>query len=40
MEETAECSDTVGVLDAMGINRPECPAILMDAWCCGILDAR
>ena len=40
MEETAECPDTVGVLEAMAIDRPGWPAMLMDGWCGGILDAR
>jgi Ni,Fe-hydrogenase I small subunit len=32
MEETAECPDAVGVLEAMAIDRPGCPAMfLMDA---------
>ena len=40
MEETAECPDAVGVLDAMAIDRPGCPAMLMDAWSGGMLDGR
>jgi hypothetical protein len=40
MEETAECPDVVGVLDAMAIDRPGCSAVLMDAWSGGMLGAR
>jgi hypothetical protein len=40
MEETAECPDAVGVFEAMAIDRPGCPAMLMDAWSGGMLDAR
>ena len=40
MEETAECPDAVGVFEAMAIDRPGCPAMLMDAWSGGMLDGR
>jgi len=40
MEETAACPDAVGVLDAMAIDRPGCPAMLMDAWSGGMQDTR
>jgi hypothetical protein len=40
MEETAECPDVVGVLETMAIDRPGCPAMLMDAQSGGMLDAR
>ena len=40
MEETAECLDAVGVFEAMAIDRPGCPAMLMDAWSGGMLDGR
>ena len=40
MEETAECLDAVGVFEAMAIDRPGCPAMLMDAWSGGMLDTR
>lgn len=39
MEETAECPDTVGVLEAMAIDGPRCVARWMDAWSGGMLDA-
>ena len=31
MEDTAECPDAAGVLAAMAIDRPGCPAMLMNA---------
>ena len=40
MEETAECPDAIGVLDAMAIDGPGCPAMLMDARSGGTLDVR
>ena len=40
MEETAECPDAVGVLEAMAIDRPGCPAMLMDAQSGGMPDGR
>ncbi|WP_258875644.1 MULTISPECIES: hypothetical protein [unclassified Paraburkholderia] len=40
MEETTEWSDPVGVLDAVAIDRPGWPAMLMDVWCGGMLDGR
>jgi hypothetical protein len=40
MEETAECPDAIGVLPAMAIDRPGCPAMLKDARSGGMLDAR
>ncbi len=38
MEETAECSEAVGVLEAMAIDRPGCPTVLEDAQSIGMLD--
>ena len=38
MEETAECSEAVGVLEAMAIDRPGCPTVLEDAQSNGMLD--
>jgi hypothetical protein len=40
MEETAECPDAVGVFEAMAIDRPGCPTMLVDAWSGGMLDGR
>ena len=40
MEETAECPDAVGILKTMAIDRPGCPAVLMDARSGGMLDVR
>ena len=40
MEETAACPDALGIFEAMAIDRPECLAMLMDAWSGGMLDGR
>src|ERR1700709_649777 len=40
MEETAEGPDALGVLEAMGVDRPGGPAIVMDAQSGGMLDGR
>ena len=40
MEETAGCPDAVGVFEAMAIDRPGLPAMLMDAWSGGMVDTR
>ena len=40
MEETAACPDAFGIFEAMAIDRPGCPAMLMDAWSGGMLDGR
>ncbi|WP_172178265.1 hypothetical protein [Paraburkholderia elongata] len=38
MEETAECPDAAGFLDAMAIDGPGCPAVLEDGRSDGMLD--